>query len=234
MQFKDRLNSLLASKNLTYTDLAKVVGVTRQGVQSWSSGRTVPTGKNLYKLAQYFGVPAEWLKTGEHSTGDAVCSAIAPGPEPGTPLNDEEYVCIPEYSLRFAAGPDADASAWEQVEDAPMAIYKRSFFRENRTNPKRCRRAAVSGDSMEPVLWDHDIVLFEEVPEGSLRIRDGAVYALSYGGDLRVRRLCLKANGDIVMSSDNPRYEDEIIRAEDRNRIKIFGRVFEKSGAGGL
>lgn len=235
MPFKDRINALLVNKNLTYTDLAKAVGVTRQGVQSWSSGRTEPTGKNLYKLAQYFGVTAEWLKTGEHPTAAVVSSAIALEPEDGeAPLDENEYVYIPEYSLRFSAGPGAEAPSWEEMQDAPLAVYKRSFFQKNHVNPKRCRRATVSGDSMEPVLWDKDKILFEEVPEGSLRIKDGAVYALSYGGDMRVKRLYLKANGDIVVHSDNPKYEDEVITGEDRNRVRIYGRVLDKCGSGGL
>ena len=230
--FKDRLNSLLATRSLTYGKLAKDINVSRQSVQTWGSGRSEPTGPNLYKIAEYFDVSAEWLKTGVHPEASELADPVAATPEEGR-LNDDDYVYIPEYRIRFGAGVEPEPTL-EEVEDVDAAIYRRRFFQAHHLNPKICRRASVVGDSMEPVLWDGDKILFEEKPEGSEPIKDGAVYAMSYGGSMRVKRLYQKSNGDIIIHSDNPKYPDEVITGEDRNLIRIYGRVIEKAGMGGL
>lgn len=230
--FKDRLNSLLAARSLTYGKLAHAIGASRQSVQTWGSGRSVPTAPNLYKLASYFEVSPDWLKTGIHPEASELTEPVAPTPYEGQ-LPDDDFVYIPEYRIRFGAG-DAPEPTLEEIEDVDAAIYRRRFFQRNRLNPNLCRRATVVGDSMEPVLWDGDKILFEERPEGSEPIKDGAVYAMSYGGSMRVKRLYRKANGDIIIHSDNPKYPDEIITGDERNLIRIYGRVIEKAGMGGL
>ena len=63
---------------------------------------------------------------------------------------------------------------------------------------------------MEPLICDGDRVLFEELPEGT-PIRDGAIYVLSTGGSLKIKRLYRKINGDLIIRSENPKYADEIV-----------------------
>lgn len=84
---------------------------------------------------------------------------------------------------------------------------------------------------MEPFICDGDKVLFVEQAPGT-PIRDGKVYALSYGGALKIKRLYRKANGDLIISSDNPKYPDEVIpNAEIDDLVRIYGRVIERSGS---
>lgn len=234
---KDRLIRLLNQKQLSQTQLAERIGVSRQAVQFWTSGRSEPTGKNLYKLADFFEVDPNWLKDGSHPSADEIGSRVAAEPY----REDEEdipdgYVAIPEYHLVFSAGPgepmDDAIPSWQLLESADRAIYKRSYFQANQINPNRCRRATVRGDSMEPLLYAGDKVLFEENP--GCPIIDGSVYVMSFGGDMRIKRLYRKANGDIVLHSDNPRYSDETISGNDLDLIRIYGRVIDRSGSGGL
>lgn len=229
-KFKDRLSSLLAAKNLTYTQLASAIGVSRQGVQTWAAGRSVPTGKNLYRLADFFGVSADWLKTGEHPDADDVGEPVGQVPT-FDKLSDDDFVYVPEYGLTFGAG-DREAPTLTQLEQRGSAVYRRSFFQSRQINPQKARRATVEGDSMEPLLWDGDKILFEENP--GCPIKDGAVYAMSYGGSMRVKRLFRKENGDLILHSDNPRYPDETISGDELELVRIYGRVIDKSGNGGL
>lgn len=229
-EFKDRLSSLLAAKNLTYSQLAQELGVSRQGVQTWASGRSTPTGKNLYRLADYFGVSAEWLKTGGHPESSEIGESVQEEPR-FEKLDDDDFVYIPEYELCFGAG-DQEAPTLKKVPKKKEAVYRRSFFQDRHINVANVRRATVDGDSMEPFLWDGDKILFEETP--GCAIKDGAVYAMSYGGSMRVKRLYRKANGDIIIHSDNPRYSDETVTGDDLDLVRIYGRVIDKSGSGGL
>ena len=43
-----------------------------------------------------------------------------------------------------------------------------------------------------------------------------------------------KANGSLVIHSDNPKYTDETITKDDQTLIHIFGRVIYREGSGGL
>ena len=88
----------------------------------------------------------------------------------------------------------------------------------------------VTGDSMEPLLNHNDYVLVNL--NDRERILDRKVYAIRVDGDYRVKRLCKKLDGTIILISDNPRYEDERLTPELLETIdfKIIGRVLERSG----
>ena len=98
--FKDRLGALLAARSMTYGKLAQDINVSRQSVQTWGSGRSEPTQPNLYKLADYFGVSADWLRTGDHPNARDLTEPVAPTPLEGK-LNDNDYVYIPEYRIPY-------------------------------------------------------------------------------------------------------------------------------------
>ena len=101
---------------------------------------------------------------------------------------------------------------------------------ESSFNPEISTRSAAEGDSMEPLICDGDTVLFVEEPEGS-PVRDGHVYALRYGGSLKIKRLYRKANGDLIIRSDNSRYPDEVVPNSLTNElVQIYGPVIERSG----
>lgn len=232
MNIGDRINLLLAKKNLTQAQVADAIKVTRQAMSFWCTGRSFPTGQNLMKLAQFFGVNHEWLKTGETNQTEKFEEVRGIEPEEMTP---EGFVAIPEYQLVFSCGGGAEPprSEFELRSGIKPAYYRREFFIERHLNPAKCKRATVDGDSMEPVLFDGDKVLFVEENQ-PVRIKDGAVYAISYFGDLKMKRLFQKANGEIVIHSDNPQYADETVSLVDQDALRIYGRVIDKSGSGGL
>lgn len=145
---------------------------------------------------------------------------------------NDDYVFIPEYKLSFgcsSGGVDAPPE-WEVVP-AGAAAYRKVFFQQRYVDPAKCKRVCAEGDSMEPLICDGDRVLFEELPEGT-PIRDGAIYVLSTGGSLKIKRLYRKINGDLIIRSENPKYADEIVpNTEIDSLIRIYGRALERSGA---
>ena len=85
---------------------------------------------------------------------------------------------------------------------------------------------------MEPTLNDGDTVLVVNQVE---RIIDGAIYVFSVRNEMMIKRLYRRANGTIVIHSDNDdgRYVDEVMTPEDQERecFRIYGRAIERSGA---
>lgn len=64
MSMADRIIEAREARKLTPSELAKLMGVSRQAVGQWESGETRPKGKNLEDLANKLGVRHEWLSTG--------------------------------------------------------------------------------------------------------------------------------------------------------------------------
>lgn len=224
MTFSDRLSSLLTRAGMKPSGLANKLGVSRQSVAYWLAGRNNPSEQTIERIAALFGVSAVWLKTGNDDIHlqEVVASDQVEG--------RDEYVFIPEFNLEFGCAPGGqEAPVW--VRTAGGAAYRRSFFQARHINPDKCKRAKADGDSMEPFIMDGDSVLLREMVDGE-PIRDGRIYALSYGGALRIKRLYQRANGDLVIHSDNPIYKDEVVPvAEANGLIRVVGEVLERSGS---
>ena len=225
MKFSDKLNLLMAKKNMTQAQLANEIKVSKQAVQFWASGRSAPKGTNLAKLCQFFGVAPEWFEN--EAETQIIQAEVKQFVKEDTP--PDGYVAIPEYELRFAAGPDSGEPTWEEVNDHDVAWYRADYLMSKGANPSRCKRAKVVGDSMSPELEDGDTVLFlEEVSPmpACVNIRDGAIYLISTEGALRVKRLSKIKNGIRVISA-NPAYPVEDYLGEEADGLRIYGRVIE-------
>lgn len=58
---QNRLKELRHEKNLSQTDIAKALGVTRQAISLYEKGDREPTLKTWQKLAVFFNVPVHYL-----------------------------------------------------------------------------------------------------------------------------------------------------------------------------
>lgn len=220
-----RLKELLLRKNGgNQSELARHVEVTPQAVQKWVAGESEPRGKNLERVAEFLGTTPAFLKFG---TEEGSSNVMALHPDDPLP---EDVVMVPESRIRFSAGDGA--INYELVEDEEPATYRLSWFQKYGINPKRVRRFRVSGDSMEPLLYNRDTIL---VNLDETNIVDGRLYALRYGDQLRVKYLSRRLDGTLVLRSVNPAYRDEEIGPDlAREHITIIGRVRDRSGTGGL
>ena len=52
-------------RGLRDSDVSKATGVARSTFTDWKSGRSSPKGDKLQKIADYFGVSPEYLRTGK-------------------------------------------------------------------------------------------------------------------------------------------------------------------------
>lgn len=225
MTFAKRLNALMVQEGVTDTKLSNQLGTSRQAVMYWKRGRNKPTPQMLVKIADALGTTAIWLKSGETDVKAKPVVVVEDVKE------KEDFVFVPEYRLSFGCSPSGvDAPEWEAVPDNATA-YRLDFFQKRGINPKHCKRITAEGDSMQPLICDGDKVLIVDQPLGA-PILDGKIYALSYGGALKIKRLYRKANGDLIISSLNPKYEEEVVpNAELNDLIRIHGRVIERSGS---
>ena len=62
----DKIKTLRVSNNMTQSDIAKRLGVTRSSVNAWELGISTPTTMYVVELAQLFAVSADYILGLEH------------------------------------------------------------------------------------------------------------------------------------------------------------------------
>ena len=56
------------SKGMKDSDVAKATGITKSTFSDWKNGRSNPKDAKLQKIADLFGVTAEYIRTGKNSS----------------------------------------------------------------------------------------------------------------------------------------------------------------------
>jgi hypothetical protein len=82
----------------------------------------------------------------------------------------------------------------------------------------------VRGDSMEPSLYDGDLVMIDR---RKTHIRSGQIYAFCDGDTLRIKRIEIIPGTALILRSDNPKYPPEHRTGEAMNGISqnILGQI---------
>ena len=57
----DRIQELRQAKRMTQVDLAKSLGLTKQGVSNWENDNVLPSVEMLSRIADFFGVSTDYL-----------------------------------------------------------------------------------------------------------------------------------------------------------------------------
>ena len=57
----DRIKTLREQRNMTQSELARTLGITRSSVNAWEQGISVPSTQYIVELSDMFGVSADFL-----------------------------------------------------------------------------------------------------------------------------------------------------------------------------
>lgn len=134
------------------------------------------------------------------------------------------YTHITVYDVQPADGERS--LMWiERPNDGPVLI-KKSGLRQKPMSPQTCRALYIRGDSMQPELNDWDIVIIDT---SETDIIDGEVYAVTYKGQLFIKKLIRGSEG-IQLISANPLYPPVAIFETDASPFLILGRKIWRGG----
>lgn len=238
MKLSQVLNGLMAETNVSAYKISKETGISDRLIGYWKKGEKMPSAENLLTIANYFGISVDYLLTGEDKIkpiandelelltyykelpereqmkliGRASALAEVYKDQVESEKPEEPTIEIRHSYYKVSAGTGYnlnDDDQWDTIEvpDTPEA-NKADFA------------LTISGDSMEPVYYDGDIVLVKSqsaIDNGEIGIfiiEDNG-YIKKYGGD---KLISLNAKYDDILFSD---YNSEDIRCVGL----VIGRV---------
>lgn len=186
-----RVDEVMREKGCTVTELAKAAGVKPPSVIEWLNGETKTLKASAaIRASRFLGVEPLWLAEGEGPKRRQPIPEVEPG---------DNRLPIRRALFRLSAGVSGYEIDYEQGEAEPIFMARR-WFEQNHYRPDQLLALKVSGRSMEPSLYDGDLVI---VNLEDVALKDGQVFAANYEGELVIKRLRRDA-GQWYLTSDSP------------------------------
>lgn len=130
-----------------------------------------------------------------------------------------EFVAIPRFDVQASAGY---GSLVEAELGSGYYAYNRAFLSRRGLSAEHLSVISVAGDSMEPELYDHDLIL---IATDQKEPRNGFMFAVYYDGQLYVKRVQRLPGNRLHLISANERYPPIIVDLEASEDVRIVGRV---------
>ena len=133
-----------------------------------------------------------------------------------------KLIKIPHFEVFASAGfgvlPFEDSDSEYEIEIHPQILLNQGVV------PKDLFSMPVRGDSMEPSLYEGDIVLVKRLQQ-PYSILEG-VYVLRIDHEIFIKRIQFnKFESRLRVDSDNSYYDSYLIMGEDLNSVEIIGEA---------
>jgi phage repressor protein C with HTH and peptisase S24 domain len=203
--------------------IANECGVTGSAVTQWVTGDSKSMKpENLFALAAATGVSAEWLANGTEPMIEVSAKESFGSP------SEKDYALIPQYKAHGACG---DGYLNDHVEVSEGLVFKRDWLARMKAKPENLRIIYAEGDSMEPYVFEGDVVLFDG---SKTEPKDRQAYVLRRpDGGISIKRLIQQITGGWLIRSDNAdktKYPDEPVSEDALHEVPILGRVIWRGG----
>jgi transcriptional regulator with XRE-family HTH domain len=233
-----RLVQIRRFLGLSQKDMGKRVGVSGTTWQNYELENASPNAHVLAHLSGE-GFDMNWVLTGQGDmrgggpkleTKEAGFSELGP-----RELAREEiggagrHVLVPRLTLRTLEGETGGRLTVEERTMLDTISFRRDFIeRDLKTGTTTLVAVEMPDDAMQPTFNAGDILLADT---SDPQLRGSGVYVFASGGALMVKRLQMKLDGGLTVSSDNAeRYPPEEIERDALDRVKIVGRVIWRGG----
>lgn len=235
MTLGTRIKNARLMRGMSRAKLAEASGVPYSTLSEIENNEQ-KTSTRVVDLAVALAVDPVWLNSGrgkmlaEITKADDGISDIR-GIKTDEDPPDDDDVTVEVVDIELSAGDGTDGV--EFVETKTHHTYKIGYLKKiGIKNPTQIKRCKVRGNSMEPLLYNGDMV---SINTNDTMLIDDGVYAIVVADQIRVKRLRRMRDGGILVMSDNKdQWKDEVIPPDELESVKIIGRVFDKSGRGGL
>ena len=205
------------------------VAVTITSIQNYEAG-TIPKGDVIVRLAKALMVSTSWLLEGtgpiersdDGATGphDKTFSTQEPGQAYPESKDSEYFLMVPRVEARLAAGTGSF--------DTSQAVVGRYSFRadwlKTKGDPAQMVLMSVSGDSMEPIIKDGDMVLIDQCQR---EILPDKLYAVRIGEGIVIKQVDWGPKKLVLKSYNRSLYPpmEVDIRGDNGATVAIIGRI---------
>lgn len=238
----ERLRGERERLGLSQTDFAALGGAKKHSQINYEADRTAPDTDYLSALGRH-GVDMLYVLTGTRTPppiqqAQAFIrqnSQIFEAAERAAALQrlaarfegtDEDFVAVPVHDAMLAAGDGVDNATEDQIGHL---AFRSDWLKRINLKPENAVIARARGDSMQPCIWDSDVLLIDRsrteppgAPKKGTPSRRPPIFALLDDGEAKVKRIQLQEGGMAALISDNPDYPPQFIRVET---LKIIGKV---------
>ena len=180
----NKIKSLRKQYNMTQDELGAKITATKSMISLWENGRRKVDTVNLQRIANAFNVTTDYLLGRDPIPNDSKSEINYAIPLTGG-------VRIPVLGSIVAGIPNTAVTDYDEWIEISQSLAMRGEYFALR----------IKGDSMEPTLFDSDIVVIRQQPD----IEDGEIAAVSIAGsEATIKRIYHRSDGvDIV--GDNVR-----------------------------
>lgn len=188
----DRIRDVISDNNLSLKEFSDLTGVQYRTLQRYMAKDRAISSDLLHAMTDRMDVSASWVLSGRGN------KYLGEGPNGRTPNPD--FIQIQRFDLAASAGHGALAEA--EIGTGYYA-FNRGWLTRRDLNPDDLAVIAVRGDSMEPELYDNDLILLDRSKQEP---RDGDMYVVRYSGDLFVKRVQVVPGNKVELRSTNRFY----------------------------
>lgn len=186
-------------------------------ITNWKS-RGAPASKAV-PIALALGLSTDQLLGSHIATNDVPGAMRVVIAEAGDP----NFYQIKKVKLQLRAGVTGFQTV-PDIYDGDTISLRKNWVDRKDINPANLLALTIAGESMEPNLYEGDVVI---INTADTVMKDGAVYAFNYDGESVIKRL-VRERGDWWLFSDNPdqaRHRPKGCRTGD---CGIIGRVIKR------
>lgn len=249
--FSERLREQRDHTGLSQEQFAALAGQSKKSQGRYETGERSPDVDYLLALSEH-GVDIAYLLTGQRSAtgnqeaieaqrlqqvlsggGEAQLTMRAALADYGSPRDDAEalydYSPIQLHNAYLAAGAGMTNGP---AEILAQVAFPNAFLQSLGADPDYARLVRAHGDSMEPSIYDNDVLMIDtrrkHVPVKRRAAKDrrrGAIYAILDDGEARVKRVERPGEDCLALISDNLEYPPELFYGDELKSIEIVGKV---------
>ena len=202
--FGTRLSALRGRKGLTQKDFSELMGVSRGYLASVETERQEPSYAFIKSLIDTFDVSADELIKGQNVAN-----------------NDPSFVTVPRYTVSASAG-NGDSFVSDPL-DITYYAFSLQWIKRRGLDPKELQIIEVKGDSMEPKLWDGDLILIDRSQTDP---KDGRAFVVRVWDEFVVKKVQITGQSAISLISANSEYPPQELKLPlDERDFQIIGQV---------
>lgn len=202
MRYSKLMSALqnLIEREVSIADLERASGIAKKTLYARRDFDRDFSEEELYKISAFYGVDL---------VGDASCIEldyihIHPSCGKGTYVIDDAYI------TPVKIGRDIIKDIWH-------------------AEPENLKLFRASGDSMEPVIENDNILL---VDISRTDFNNGGIFLLTINNEWFIKRLRLRVTGELDIISENDKYPIETLQPNSNIEIMVKGRVIKNLSRG--